>query len=295
VESFASFSARKTREALSARLASLETIEDDSATFAHRPIGNTWTREFYDGPFHLPLKGTIGAAPFLSLVFVQSSDGNTGTDNPEELGGGPVDRHLIYEGLSRVAADAVLAGAKTAGDENTFFSVWHPELVSLRAALGLPRHPVQIIATLQGLDLQGALLFNVPDVPVVLLTVASCSRLMHCDVEARPWISVIEMPSAHDLPGGFAELNARGIRSLSVIGGRKLAGQLIDAGLVQDLYLTTSPIEAGEPNTPLYPKPIPGEVVVRKRGTGPESGVVFEHLVLRRLSSRRHEDPRSTR
>lgn len=46
----------------------------------------------------------------LSLVFVQSQDGNTGGADPASFGGGATDKHLIYEGLSRVAADAVLAG-----------------------------------------------------------------------------------------------------------------------------------------------------------------------------------------
>jgi len=35
---------------------------------------------------------------------------------------------------------------------------------------------VQIIATISGLDLDRALLFNVPDVPVVLLTTAGGAR-----------------------------------------------------------------------------------------------------------------------
>ena len=31
----------------------------------------------------------------------------------------------------------------------------------------------------------------------------------------------------------------------------------------------------------LYPTPLPGALVVRKHGTGPETGVVFEHLILK--------------
>jgi hypothetical protein len=59
-----------------------------------------------------------------------------------------------------------------------------------------------------------------------------------------------------------------------------IARQLIDAELVQDLYLTTSPKDGGEPNTPLYPKPLKGRTIVRKEGTGADAGVVFEHLRL---------------
>src|SRR5205814_5774282 len=127
--------------------------------------------------------------------------------------------------------------------------------------------------TLQGLEIANALLFNVPEVPVVLLTVGACARLMQRDIEARPWISVVEMPAADALPEAFGALQARGIRRVSAVGGRKLAAQLIDAGLVQDLYLTTSPTDGGEPDTPLYPKPLRGHVIVRKQGTGPDTGV----------------------
>ena len=69
-------------------------------------------------------------------MFVQSLDGNTVADDPSDLGGGDTDKHLIYEGLSRVAADAVMAGAATVAGGKIVFSVWHPELVRLRSALG---------------------------------------------------------------------------------------------------------------------------------------------------------------
>ncbi len=66
----------------------------------------------FDGLFYVsPPAGRD--VPSANLVFVQSRDGNTVTRDPSVLGGGEADTHLIYEGLSRVAADAVLAGART--------------------------------------------------------------------------------------------------------------------------------------------------------------------------------------
>ena len=91
--------------------------------------------------------------PSANLVFVQSRDGNTVTQRPVRRSAAALaDKHLIYEGLSRVAADAVLAGSRTIANGGLVLSVWRPELVALRAAMDLPRHPVQIVATLQGLD-----------------------------------------------------------------------------------------------------------------------------------------------
>src|SRR5262249_39553214 len=75
-------------------------------------VGNRWTRTLFDGDFYMsPSHG--GRLPACNLVFVQSKDGNTAIRNPAALGGGETDKHLIYEGLSRVAADGVLAGAET--------------------------------------------------------------------------------------------------------------------------------------------------------------------------------------
>jgi riboflavin biosynthesis pyrimidine reductase len=88
------------------------------------------------------------------------------------------------------------------------------------------------------------------------------------------------MDSPKDLRHAFEGLRASGVAHMSVIGGRKIATQLIDEGLVQDVYLTTSPRAGGEPNTPMYPGPLEGTVVVRKRGTDGESGVTFEHTTL---------------
>jgi riboflavin biosynthesis pyrimidine reductase len=276
-ERFEQYKARKEREALSVTIDPLVTeIERDGA--ALRRVGNEWSRRLFDGDFYVSPPRSPDL-PSTSLVFVQSRDGNTGAKNPSSLGGGETDKHLIYEGLSRVAADAVLMGAETVRGGNLVMSVWHPELVALRASLGLPRHPVQIVATLRGMNLD-TLLFNLPELPVILLTVPACTDLMLTGLADRPWITPIVMPASRDLPHAFRELRQRGIATISCIGGRTIAAQLLDAGLIQDVYLTTSAKEGGEPNTPLYSKPIGGRAIVRKHGTGVDSGMVFEMIGL---------------
>jgi len=232
----------------------------------------------FDGPFYVSAAPS-NELPSTSLVFVRSRDGNTGAADPSSLGGGEADKHLIYEGLSRVAADAVMAGAETLRGGRVVLSIWHPELVALRASLRLPRHPVQIVATLRGLDFHGRL-FDTPQLRVVIVTVGACTELMITPVANRPWMTILTMPAARDLPDAFRQLHDMGIDRISCIGGRTIARQLIDAGLTHDLYLTTSAKDAGEPGTPLYPRSLEGELVARKRGTGPDDGVIFEHLRL---------------
>src|SRR6476646_237247 len=98
---FAGFMAGKTQTAAAAPIGRLSTDFDRSAGEAVRGIGNEWSRTHYGGDFNLYMPPDGGTA--LSLVFVQSKNGNTGAKDPSALGGGPTDEHLIYEGLSRVA------------------------------------------------------------------------------------------------------------------------------------------------------------------------------------------------
>jgi riboflavin biosynthesis pyrimidine reductase len=268
---------RKTREAISAELFPFQTMET-GAIARLDAVGNLWTRRLFDGDFYLsPVPEAI---PATGLVFVQSSDGNTGARNPSSLGGGETDKHLVYEGLSRAAADGVMAGAETIRGSKVVFSVWRPELVELRAALNLPRHPVQIVATLGRLTFDDTLLLNVPELRVVLVTTPSYVEKMRQELKGRPWITPIVMTGPNDLAGAFRTMRSMGIARISAIGGRTIARAMIAAGVVQDLYLTTSPRAGGEPDTPLMPTPLEGTMVVKKRGTGKDTGVTFEHLVI---------------
>ena len=276
---FQSYAERKARAAEQAVIAPLVTIEDRSSGYRVQHIGTPWTRQHFDGDFYV--FDPPPALPALSLVFVQSRDGNTVVPDPATLGGGPVDFHLIYEGLSRIAADGVLAGAATVG-KKVFFSVWHPEIVALRRELGLPRHPAQVVVSHRGrIDLERSLLFNVPDVPVFLIIDPDGLRPVERAVTDRPWITVVPLAN-NDLADAFQRLRRdHGIRRLSVVGGRTVATSLVDAGLIQDLCLTTSALSGGQPNTPFYAgQRLPTlEVIVRKRAIGPPP-ITFEHFAV---------------
>lgn len=278
---FDRFAERKTREAETAKITRLSTAGDRSAAFDCIQVGNAWSQEHYDGLFNLPAQ-RAAELPLVSLCFVQSRDGNTGADNPDDLGGGPTDKHLIYEGLSRVAADAVMAGAATADGASTFFSVWHPQMVALRGALGRSRHPAQVVLTGRGcIDLERTLLFNVPDVPVyVIASPGACQRL-EAAAARRSSIEIIPM-LGDDLRTPLAYLRQRrGIERISCIGGRTAASAMLDAGFVQDLCLTTTARDGGQPGTPFYvgKKKLALELMVRKRADG-QDPITFEHFRL---------------
>jgi riboflavin biosynthesis pyrimidine reductase len=77
------------------------------------------------------------------------------------------------------------------------------------------------------------------------------------------------------------QLHDRGMRVISAVGGRSTATLLLRERLISEIYLTTSPIEAGEPGTPFYEgPPLHLTPVVVKAGLGKDAGVRFEHLLV---------------
>jgi riboflavin biosynthesis pyrimidine reductase len=277
---FEAYCQKKTAAAAAACITGFASVDVPRETpTGMQAVGNDWSRSLFDGWFYRSQPDDI-ARPALSLVFVESADGNTGADNPSTLGGGDTDKHLVYEGLSRVDADAVLAGATTAAGTDVMFSIWHPELVRLRTQRGHARHPAQVILTERGdLPVHTALLYNEPSLRVIVVASSPGAVVLRKRLPGRPWIEVIDAGQPVDLPRALGELRARGIEVISAIGGRRTAEALLQVGLVSELYLTTSPCPGGEPDTPISTAPLPAHrVIVEKAGRGDERGVRFRHL-----------------
>jgi len=278
---FTEYCRRREKEAVAAHIPGYRTIADapDEEMVA---LGNEWSRRLFDGRFYRSPPAADSGVPSVSLVFVQSRNGNTVADNPSLLGGGETDKHLIYEGLSRVDADAVLSGATTARAKNLVFSVWHPELVALRRARGHDRHPAQIVVTARSnLPLDEGLMFVEPSLRTFLVAPTAARARLRASLRGRPWVHVVDAGEPLSLAGALRELHAHGIRVVSAVGGPRTATTLLREGLVRDVYLTTSAIDAGEPGTPFYGGPsLSTRRVLEKAGKDEEAGVRFEHLVL---------------
>ncbi|MGH9411576.1 MAG: hypothetical protein ACRD1V_19240 [Vicinamibacterales bacterium] len=274
---FDDLAARRTAAA-SVPLPPVRTIADRGAQRGLTAIADSWSSTVFDGPFYqTPSDGGLSCG----VVFVRSADGNTGTDDPSSLGGGPVDEHVIYEGLTRVAADGVVIGAGTLS-RDSFFTVWRPELVELRDhAFGLPCHPAQIVLTADGsVDAAGVLLFNVPSVPVFVITSPAGADRLSAALRERPWITAIPGSSLGDQ---LDALRRHGLRRLISVGGRRSASELVDGGFVRDVYLTTTASHEGAPGTPWYTgtRHLSLETVVVKEWNGADGVVHFEHSLLR--------------
>jgi riboflavin-specific deaminase-like protein len=186
-----------------------------------------------------------GQRPRVLLNMVCTADGRA------TLGGrsGPIgdrgDRELFH--ALRAAVDAVLVGAGTVRAERYHRLVREQAHQRLRRERGLAEEPLACIVS-ASLDLA-------PDIPlladpaarVAILTPSAAGELNGSALPAAPVEYVrAARDGLLDLPAALAELGVRfGVRTLLCEGGPRLNGQLLAAGLVDELFLSLAPKLAG--------------------------------------------------
>jgi riboflavin biosynthesis pyrimidine reductase len=195
--------------------------------------------------------------PHVLTNFVASLDGVVAIDPPRATGaaisgGEPRDRAVM--GILRAVADAVVIGGGNLRAERDH--VWTaericPELASeyarLRAALGKPPAPLQVVVTGSGdLDLSFPVFSAAPS--LVVTTAAGAARLgagrtavpIAVPVPAAGWIPLREVLAA-------AKLGARS--RVLVESGPTSTAQLLEEGAIDELFLTSAPIVVGRGGT----------------------------------------------
>ena len=228
--------------------------------------------------------GDLGfRAPVVYGNLVSTADGITALDGETPpavvADGSSADRFVM--GLLRATADAILIGASTLRAEPRH--LWLPEkmhpasasgFAELRAGLGLPERPRLIVVTASGnLD---------PTLPAlsggatVLTTREGAGRLA---AAAPGALTIRALGDGPLLDGGLivAGTLEEGHRTVLTEGGPHLIGTLLEARRLDELFLTISPVFAGD-------RFVPG-----RRGV--VEGVRFGAESLRRsnlLSVRRH-------
>lgn len=199
------------------------------------------------------LYGRLGfASPVLYSNFVASLDGVVSLGKTPSAGSvisgkHSADRFLM--GLLRACADAVIIGAGTL--RATPGHIWTPghvypdlakSFAELRRNLGRAEEPSLVVMTATGqieashpAIVKGALVMTTPAGAVVL-----GDRL-------PPTCELVALGSGDrlDVESAIAELRNRGLRVLLTEGGPHLIGQLIERALLDELFLTVSPVLAG--------------------------------------------------
>jgi riboflavin biosynthesis pyrimidine reductase len=180
--------------------------------------------------------------------FVETIDGIVaipGLERSNELvaAGSDDDRHLM--GLLRAFADVVLIGSGTllASPKGR----WRPEGVypdarkafaELRARRGQPEHPaVAVVTTGASLDVSHPVLERA----LVLTTAEGGERLR----DVVPHVAVVNEGEWVDLAAAVRVLRERGHRLVLAEAGPTTFGDLLTRGLVDELFLTISPVLAG--------------------------------------------------
>ncbi len=180
--------------------------------------------------------------PFLYINMVASADGRASFDGRTSGLGSEADTLLLTE--LRALADAVLVGTNTIRVEGYGRLVRNAERVARREAAGLHVTPTAVLIS-RSFDIPwGAPLFAAEDQPVVVYTHAEGTPP---EVAAPLEVVRLEDPAPAAM---MADLRARGVRSLLCEGGPTLNSALLEAGVVDELFLTLSPLLSGEPGAP---------------------------------------------
>ena len=177
--------------------------------------------------------------PFLYLNMVSSTDGRATFEGRTEGLGSEADTLLLTE--LRALADAVLVGTGTVRAEGYGRMVRNAERVARREAAGLAATPAAVLISRSGDIPWDAGLFAAADQPVIVYTGAD---VVPPDVAAPVELVRLEHPAPRAVT---ADLRARGVRSLLCEGGPTLNSGLLAAGVVDELFLTLSPLISDEP------------------------------------------------
>jgi riboflavin biosynthesis pyrimidine reductase len=162
--------------------------------------------------------------PWVSAIMVASLDGRATLGGTSRALGGPQDLQMLL--ALRRRADALIVGPGTVRAE------------------GYGPLPCPAVLVSRSFDLPwDAGLFAAPGQRVLLYTRAGA--------EPPPVAATVETVPLTALPEVLADLRGRGVERLLCEGGPTLNRALLDAGLLDELFLTLSPVVSGEKGPPI--------------------------------------------
>jgi riboflavin biosynthesis pyrimidine reductase len=193
--------------------------------------------------------------PTLIANFVATIDGAVALDRVGATGGreisGSSEPDRFVMGLLRATADAVLVGAGTVRSSRTH--AWtaaqvHPAAAAAydrwRATLGLDAAvPTTVMISASG-DLEPEQLGHAgPDFPLIIVTTSTGATRLASRVQAREGVEVAIVVDDGPIPAATLVdfLADRGFRLVLCEGGPTLFGELVEAGAIDELFLTVAP------------------------------------------------------
>jgi riboflavin biosynthesis pyrimidine reductase len=196
-------------------------------------------------------------APCVYANFVSSIDGVVALESGTAASGGIIsgrnqaDRFVM--GLLRAFAEAVLVGAGTVRAEGGR-ALWTPEYIfpdavegyrALRARLKRSPEPLLVIVSARG-DLDPSV--QALQVGALVLTTKAAEAGLRSKLPTANRVIAVS-DGDRVAPGEIMHaLHAEGYHLILTEGGPTLFGQLVEASLVDELFLTVSPALAGQKN-----------------------------------------------
>lgn len=199
--------------------------------------------------------------PHVITNFVSSLDGVVTLAIPGYSGGGdisgfnPSDKAVM--GLLRAAAGAVIVGASQL--RRPPGTIWTPEHIcpdyadayfQLREALGLPKHPLQIIVSASAKLDYTLPIFQTEELPVLLLTTSEGARTASKESTASSIniqvISNSESFSSRQILSAIQ--NYASFSLLLIEAGPHMVSRFFDEQALDEIFLTVSPLIAGRKN-----------------------------------------------
>lgn len=201
--------------------------------------------DIYDGYFYAPLP-SIPGRPYGTVVVASTLNGKVTFAEPRDIKATFTD-YYFYRELSKVFADAVVAGAETvrgSPDQGRFtMSLYDPELIAFRTrVLYKPRHPLQVVITGSGnIATEKEYIFNLPEFKVLVFTTAQGQAVLSTHRFDKKNVRIVSMGERMDFRAIPNILRTEfAVERMLVIGGASVATQFIDEGVIDEMFITSA-------------------------------------------------------
>lgn len=185
--------------------------------------------------------------PHVRLKLAVSADGFVGRFGERQV---PISGEAArrFGHALRATTDGILVGVGTALVDDPMLTCRLPGLEG--------RSPVRVVVDTQGrLPTGSALVHSANEVPVWVLAggVADPARLAELEATGTSVVaSPVDAAGRLDLGTALVALAERGLTTLMVEGGPRVASSLLDAGLVDEMLIIRSPVVIGADGVPAF-------------------------------------------
>jgi 5-amino-6-(5-phosphoribosylamino)uracil reductase len=219
-----------------------QTVPTGSDRQPGEPDGGEWSLARLAAAYAYPEPAAGGRpVPWLRANMVSTLDGAAQHDGRSQPISNAADMRIF--GTLRALADVVVVGAETVRQEGYRPARVRAEFAAARQAAGQPPVPAIAVVT-AGLDLDFSLpLFSSPEVPTLILTGAAAAPDRVLAAEKAGARVVVAGDGVGVEPARAVQaLGELGHTRLLTEGGPRLLGQLVAAGVLDELCLTVAPM-----------------------------------------------------